>query len=39
MARPYVIPADGGMETPLAIPEGGGGMYSPSHTSAASTTP
>ncbi|MGZ8868469.1 MAG: S41 family peptidase, partial [Thermoanaerobaculia bacterium] len=32
MARPYVIPADGGMETPLAIPEAGGGMYSPDGT-------
>jgi tricorn protease len=32
MGRPYVIPAAGGMETPLAIPEGGGGMYSPDGT-------
>lgn len=29
MARPYIIPFAGGTETPLAIPEGGGGMYSP----------
>ncbi|HEU4886486.1 MAG TPA: PDZ domain-containing protein [Thermoanaerobaculia bacterium] len=29
MGRPYIVPAAGGMETPLAIPEGGGGMYSP----------
>jgi tricorn protease len=29
MARPYIVPFTGGMETPLAIPEGGGGMYSP----------
>lgn len=32
MARPYVVPVAGGMETPLAIPEGGGGMYSPDGT-------
>ena len=32
MGRPYVVPAAGGMETPLAIPEGGGGMYSPDGT-------
>jgi len=32
MARPYVVPAAGGTETPLAIPEGGGGMYSPDGT-------
>jgi tricorn protease len=32
MARPYIVPAAGGMETPLAIPEGGGGMYSPDGT-------
>ncbi|MBK5259986.1 MAG: PD40 domain-containing protein [Thermoanaerobaculia bacterium] len=32
MARPYLIPARGGMETPLAIPEGGGGMFSPDGT-------
>ena len=27
--RPYLVPVDGGMETPLAIPETGGGMFSP----------
>ncbi|WP_116808213.1 S41 family peptidase [Steroidobacter cummioxidans] len=27
--RPYLIPVDGGMEVPLAIPETGGGMLSP----------
>jgi tricorn protease len=27
--RPYLVPVDGGMETPLAIPETGGGMLSP----------
>ncbi|UXI68533.1 S41 family peptidase [Tahibacter amnicola] len=27
--RPYLIPADGGLETPLAIPESGGGMFAP----------
>lgn len=27
--RLYQVPADGGLETPLAMPEGGGGMYSP----------
>lgn len=32
MARPYVIAAEGGMEKPLAIPEAGGGMYSPDGT-------
>ncbi|HUP44720.1 MAG TPA: PDZ domain-containing protein, partial [Thermoanaerobaculia bacterium] len=32
MARPYVVPAAGGMEQPLAIPEAGGGMYSPDGT-------
>ncbi|HEX6161607.1 MAG TPA: PDZ domain-containing protein, partial [Thermoanaerobaculia bacterium] len=32
MARPYVIDVNGGMERPLAIPEGGGGMYSPDGT-------
>ncbi|MGZ8710135.1 MAG: S41 family peptidase, partial [Thermoanaerobaculia bacterium] len=32
MARPYVVPAEGGMETPLAIPEAGGGAYSPDGT-------
>lgn len=29
MGRPYVVPVEGGMERPLAIPESGGGMYSP----------
>ena len=29
MGRFYLVPADGGDETPLEIPEGGGGMYSP----------
>ena len=32
MGRHYVIPAAGGMETPLAIPEGSGGMFSPDGT-------
>jgi tricorn protease len=32
MPRHYVIPAAGGMETPLAIPEGSGGMFSPDGT-------
>lgn len=32
MGRPYIVPVAGGMETPLAIPEGGGGMYSPDGT-------
>jgi tricorn protease len=32
MARPYVVPFEGGMEKPLAIPEAGGGMYSPDGT-------
>ena len=27
--RPYLVPADGGMEQPLAVPESGGGMFSP----------
>ena len=27
--RPYLVPVDGGIETPLAIPETGGGMFSP----------
>ncbi|WP_257387206.1 S41 family peptidase [Tahibacter caeni] len=27
--RLYEVPADGGLETPLAMPESGGGMYSP----------
>jgi tricorn protease len=29
MGRPYVVPAEGGMETPLNVPESGGGMLSP----------
>src|SRR6185369_16504335 len=29
MSRPYVVPADGGMETPLPVPMGGNGMFSP----------
>ncbi|MEM9304159.1 MAG: PDZ domain-containing protein [Pseudomonadota bacterium] len=29
MGQFYLVPADGGTETPLAIPEGGGGMFSP----------
>ncbi|WP_105265606.1 S41 family peptidase [Pseudoalteromonas sp. T1lg76] len=29
MGRPYMVPADGGLEQPLAIPETGGGMLSP----------
>ncbi len=29
MGRYYLVPANGGDETPLEIPEGGGGMYSP----------
>lgn len=27
--RPYLVPFAGGLETPLAIPESGGGMFSP----------
>lgn len=30
--RPYLVPVDGGMERPLAIPETGGGMLSPDGT-------
>ncbi len=30
--RPYLVPVDGGMETPLAVPETGGGMLSPDGT-------
>ncbi|MBS7457509.1 S41 family peptidase [Coralloluteibacterium stylophorae] len=30
--RPYLVPADGGMETPMPIPESGGGMLSPDGT-------
>ncbi len=29
MGRPYLVPFEGGMEEPLAVPEGGGGMLSP----------
>ncbi len=29
MGRHYLVPVNGGMETPLAIPEGGAGMFSP----------
>ena len=29
MGRYHLVPADGGMETPMEIPEGGGGMFSP----------
>lgn len=29
VGRPYMVPADGGLEQPLAIPETGGGMLSP----------
>ncbi|MDH3784457.1 MAG: PDZ domain-containing protein, partial [Acidobacteriota bacterium] len=29
LGRPYVVPVDGGMEQPLAVPETGGGMLSP----------
>ncbi|MFQ5670640.1 MAG: PDZ domain-containing protein [Acidobacteriota bacterium] len=29
MGRPYKVPVDGGLETPLGIPEGGGGDLSP----------
>ncbi|MEL7535941.1 MAG: PDZ domain-containing protein [Pseudomonadota bacterium] len=32
MGRYYHVPVDGGDETPLEIPEGGGGMYSPDGT-------
>src|SRR4051812_6282790 len=32
LARPYIVPALGGTEQPLAIPEGGGGAYSPDGT-------
>ena len=30
--RPYLVPVDGGMETPMAVPESGGGMLSPDGT-------
>ncbi|MDX1584321.1 MAG: protease, partial [Thermoanaerobaculia bacterium] len=29
MRRHYIVPFEGGLETPLPIPEGSGGMYSP----------
>ena len=29
MGRPYMVPAEGGLEQPMAIPETGGGMLSP----------
>ena len=29
MGRPYVVPVKGGMETPLPVPDTGGGMFSP----------
>jgi tricorn protease len=32
MGRPFLVPIDGGMETPLAIPESGSGMFSPDGT-------
>ncbi len=32
MPRHYIVPAAGGTETPLAIPEGSAGMYSPDGT-------
>lgn len=32
MGRPYIVPFEGGMETPLAVPESGGGMFSPDGT-------
>jgi tricorn protease len=32
MGRPYLVPVNGGMETPLPIPESGGGMLSPDGT-------
>lgn len=32
MRRHYVVPFEGGMESPLPIPEGSGGMYSPDGT-------
>jgi tricorn protease len=30
--RPYLVPVGGGLETPLAVPESGGGMFDPSGT-------
>ena len=32
MGRPYTVPAEGGMEEPLVVPESGGGMLSPDGT-------
>ncbi len=32
MGRPYLVPVNGGLEQPLAIPEGGAGMLSPDGT-------
>ncbi|WMS88829.1 S41 family peptidase [Pleionea litopenaei] len=29
MGRPYLVPVDGGLAEPLAVPETGGGMFSP----------
>lgn len=29
VGRPYMVPVEGGLETPMAIPETGGGMLSP----------
>ena len=29
MGRPYLVPLDGGLAQPLAVPETGGGMLSP----------
>ncbi len=30
--RPYLVPVNGGLETPLAVPESGGGMFDPTGT-------
>lgn len=32
MGRPYLVPVDGGMEKPLAVPESGGATFSPDGT-------
>ncbi len=37
MGRPYMVSLDGGLETPMAIPEGGGGDLSPDGTRMAYT--
>ena len=37
LGRPYLVPAEGGMEQPLAITEGGGASYSPDGTKLAFT--